>query len=121
MSFEDLWKASIRYRHASRELEPLLRDVHASLSAGDDASLKADLVRLLEHLAGEQGLTDANCATVHYFFEAAEPLWKPLQPELRLIFDDMSGTLRESIYAPHIARTFNSTPKQLLERVRALG
>jgi hypothetical protein len=121
MSFEDLWKASVRYRHASRDLEPLLRVVHESLSAGGDASLKESLVRLLEYLAGTQGRTDANCATVHYFFEAAQPLWKSLQPDLRVIFDDMSGTLRESIYAPHIARTFDSTPEQLLERVRALG
>ncbi|HEX7706792.1 MAG TPA: hypothetical protein VF701_10085 [Thermoanaerobaculia bacterium] len=121
MSFENLWKASIRYRHASRELEPLLRLVHESLAANDVPSLKGNLLRLLEYLAGDQGRTDANCATVHYFFEAAEPLWKSLQSDLRVIFDDMSGTLRESIYAPHIARTFDSTPEQLLERVRALG
>jgi hypothetical protein len=37
---------------------------------------------------------------------------------LRAILDDMSGTLQDSVHAENIARTFEATPEQLLERVR---
>jgi len=118
--FDDLWKSAVRYRKASRELQPLLGGVYADLERGDLAALRASLERLLVFLAGPQGRTDANCSTVFNFFNETEGLWRPLREDLRSICDDMSGTLHDAIYAPDIARTFESLPEQLLERVRRI-
>lgn len=113
--FETVWKASARYRRVSRELEPLLRRVYDAF--GDVPATHQALVELLGFLSGA-GRTDANCTTTYYFATATEPLWRELPDELRAILDDMSGTLQDSIYAEKIARTFESTPEQLLERLR---
>lgn len=115
MSFHALWKSAVRYRHVSRELEPLLHELHEAF--GDAAATRAALEQLLVFLAGP-GRTDANCTTTYYFTSNAEPLWQHLPAELRAILDDMSGTLQDSVHAEHIARTFEATPEQLLERLR---
>lgn len=114
-SFDALWKQSVRYRRVSRELEPLLRALHASF--GDPAATRAALESLLTFLAAD-GRTDANCTATYYFTSATEPLWTALPAGLRAILDDMSGTLQDSVHAETIARTFEATPEQLLERVR---
>jgi len=117
--FDELWKGSVRYRRASRELEWLLRDVHQSFAA--PAALITSLDRLLSFLASESGRTDANCSTTYHFFSATEELWRGAPDALRAILDDMSGTIQDSIHAPAIARTFEATPEQLLERVRRVS
>src|SRR5688572_20619437 len=114
--FEALWKAAVRFRHASRELESLLREVHASFD--DPAALTRTLDALLTFLASAAGRTDANCSTTYYFMPATEEEWRSTPEPLRAIPDDMSATLHDSIHAPNIARTFEATPEQLLERVR---
>jgi hypothetical protein len=113
--FETLWRSSVRFRRVSRELEPLLRDLHAAF--GDEAAVRRSLEALLSFLAGA-GRTDANCSSTYYFATATEPLWSSLPPDLRAILDDMSGTLQDSVHAEAIARTFEATPEQLLERLR---
>lgn len=113
--FDALYRAAVRFRKASRELETLLRDVYESFG---DARLKETLGRLLEFLASAAGRTDANCSTTHNFLTATEERWRDAPEALRAILDDMSGTLHDAIYAPDIARTFEATPEQLLERVR---
>lgn len=114
-TFDALWKKAVRYRHVSRELEPLL---HALFDAFPDAgATRAALESLLDFLAAD-GRTDANCTTTYYFTSATEPLWSALPAELRAILDDMSGTLQDSVHAENIARTFEATPEQLLERLR---
>lgn len=113
--FEAIWKSSVRFRRASRELEPLLRDLHAAFPDASDT--RRALENLLTFLAGA-GRTDANCETTHYFANATEALWTSLPETLRGILDDMSGTLHDSIHAEPIARTFEATPEQLLERLR---
>jgi hypothetical protein len=115
VSFDALWKTAVRYRRVSRELEPLLRGLHDAF--GDAAATRTALEELLAFLAGP-GRTDANCTTTYYFTSNAEPLWQHLPPELRAILDDMSGTLQDSVHAENIARTFEATPEQLLERLR---
>lgn len=114
-TFDALWKQAVRYRRVSRELEPLLRALHASFD--DAAATRKALESLLVFLAAD-GRTDANCTTTYYFTSATEPLWSALPAELRAILDDMSGTLQDSVHAENIARTFEATPEQLLERVR---
>jgi len=111
--FEELWRGALRFRHVSRELEPLLADLHAS---GFSA---AALERLLAFLASESGRTDANCTVTYNFVCATEAEWQSVSGDLHGILDDMSGALHESIHRPDIARTFEATPEQLLERIRA--
>ena len=118
--FDELWKSALRYRRASRELEPLVHAVYDDLPRGDLAALRDSLERLLTCLASKEGRIDANCSTVFHFFNAIEPRWQNLPADFRAIFDDMSGTLHDAIYAPDIARTFEATPEQLLARVRRI-
>ena|SRR5688572_25262825 len=116
--FDALWKTSVRFRHVSRELEPLLRELHDAFA--DPAATRIALEHLLTFLAAA-GRTDANCETTHYFTNATEAMWTGLPQDLRAILDDMSGTLHDSIHAESIARTFEATPEQLLERVKKIG
>jgi len=112
--FDALWKRVVRFRKVSRELEPLLHALHDAF--GDAAATRNALEQLLQFLAAA-GRTDANCTTTYYFTSATEPLWQDLPPELKAILDDMSGTLQDSVHAENIARTFEATPEQLLERL----
>ena len=114
--FDALWKSSVRYRHVSRELEPLLRALYDAFA--DARATRDALEALLIFLAAPNGRTDANCTTTYYFTCASEPLWQHLPAELRAILDDMGGALQDSVHAENIARTFEATPEQLLERVR---
>ena len=113
-SFDDLWRGALRYRHVSWELEPLLRELHGSAFSPEA------LEPLLAFLTSEGGRTDANCTVTYNFICGAEEEWQSLPAEVRAILDDMSGALHESIHRPDIARTFDATPEQLLERVRRL-
>jgi hypothetical protein len=112
--FDALWRASVRYRHVSRELEALMRDVHAAL--GEDAALAAALERALVFLGTAEGRTDANCSVTDQFIAATEEEWR--ESRLAPILQDMGGTLHDSIHAPNVAKTFEATPEQLLERIR---
>jgi hypothetical protein len=116
--FEERWRAVVRFRRVSRELETLVRDVHASF--GEPAELLAALERLLVFLTSDAGRTDANCSVSDQFISASEEEWTTLDEPLRSILDDMGGTLHDAIHAPNIARTFEATPEQLLARVRLL-
>jgi hypothetical protein len=112
--FDSLWRASVRFRRASRELEPLLHDVYAAF--GDDSALRTAIERVLLFLASPEGRTDANCCVTDQFISATEEQWRA--SALAPILDDMGGTLHDAIHAENIARTFEATPEQLLERVR---
>src|SRR5687767_5790472 len=78
--FDAVWKSSVRFRHVSRELEPLLRRLYEAF--GDANETRQALEELLTFLAGT-GRTDANCETTHYFTNATEPLWTELPDDLR--------------------------------------
>jgi len=118
-TFDSLYRSAVRFRRASRELEPLLHDVYAAFSDDDidaDTALRAALERLLMFLASAEGRTDANCSITQQFITATEDAWRG--SSLRGILDDMSGTLHDAVHAENIARTFEATPEQLLDRVR---
>lgn len=114
--FDALWRSSVRFRRASRELEQLLHDVYGAFG-GDDDVLAAAVERVLVFLTTAAGRTDANCDVTDHFISATEALWAA--SSLRPILDDMGGTLHDAIHAPDIARTFEATPEQLLQRLRA--
>jgi hypothetical protein len=117
--FAEVWKSVVRFRRVSRELEWLLRDVHAAFA--DSSTLRNALEALLAFLASSAGRTDANCAVTDSFLNATEEEWRGTADPLRAILEDMSGTLHDAVHAPHIAQTFQATPEQLLERVRSLA
>ena len=116
-SFDEVWHAALRFRRASRELELLLHDVYDAF--GDDVALRSAIERVLVFLTTPAGRTDANCTVTDQFISATEELWRA--SALVSILEDMGGTLHDAIHAENIARTFEATPEQLLERVRKLG
>src|SRR5215212_11644557 len=113
--FDALWTSAVRFRRASRELQPLLREVYDDLERGELPPLRDSLERLLVFLTSSEGRTDANCSTVFHFFNDTEALWRPLRDDFRAVCDDMSGTLHDAIYAPDIARTFEALPETTVE------
>jgi hypothetical protein len=114
--FDALWRSSVRFRKVSHELEPLLHAVHTAF--GDDAALTAALERVLVFLSTAEGRTDANCSVTDFFISTTEERWRG--SSLAPILEDMGGTLHDAIHAPNIARTFEATPEQLLERLRKI-
>jgi hypothetical protein len=118
--FDAVWRASVRYRHASRELELLLRDVYSAY--GDEPALLVALERVLRFLVSSAGRTDANCSVTDHFIATTEDRWRGVVSDaLSAILDDMGGTLHDAVHAPNIAKTFEATPEQLLERIRELS
>ena len=120
--FEAEWKSAVRFRHVARELEPLVRDVHAELLRDplDLVALRDALEQLLAFIATPEGRSDANCCAVDAFFAGCEEAARRLPEPFRQIVDDMGSTLHDSIYAPKVASTFDSLPEQLLARVRGI-
>jgi hypothetical protein len=112
--FESVWRTAVRFRRASRELEPLLHDVYDAF--GDDRALRAAIERVLVFLTTAAGRTDANCTVTDQFISTTEEHWR--SSSLAPILEDMGGTLHDAIYAENVAKTFEATPEQLLERVR---
>ena len=115
VEFDEHWRAAVRARKTSRELQPLLRAVFVAF--GDPESLRNALEALLLFLVSDR--TDANCSVTDHFISATEERWSAVGEPLRSILDDMGGTLHDAVYAPDIARTFEATPELLLERLRA--
>jgi len=118
--FEALWNSAVRFRRVSHGLKTLVYSV-VEEARGEPADLRAlrlALDRLLVFLSGPNGRTDANCCTVDRFFANFEGQWDHLPPSVASVLEDLSGTLHDSIYAPHIAANFESLPEQLLNRLR---
>lgn len=123
--FEELFRSALRFRHVSPQLLPLLRHVYAAAvnRPANLHELKNALESLLSFLASEGGRTDANCCTTDALFSAAdqwERPWSDLPEEFQKLLGDLGGVLHDSVYAPHIAKHFDSLPEQLLQRLRAI-
>ncbi|HEY3054474.1 MAG TPA: hypothetical protein VGK31_00940 [Thermoanaerobaculia bacterium] len=122
--FEELYRAAVRFRHASPQLEPLLRHVYnaATKRPTQLGELRNALESLLSFLASEGGRTDANCCTTDALFAVAERdgAWSDLPAGYRHVLDDLGGVLHDTVHAPQIASTFESLPEQLLDRVRKI-
>lgn len=118
--FEPAWRNAVRFRRVSHDLKTLVFNVMAEAEQAtiNAAALRAALDRLLTFLVSPIGRTDANCCAVDRFFATYEGSWRHLPPELASVVDGLTGTLHDTIYAPHIAATFESLPEQLLIRLR---
>lgn len=119
--FERCWRSAVRFRNVSRELRPLLHDAFFAIAASplviDD--VKRALEALFAFLSSSEGRNDANCSVTDAFFCEEWPR-DHLPGALRAIVEDAGGALHDTVYAPLVAKNFESTPEQLLERVRAL-
>lgn len=123
--FEDIYSRAVaRRQDVSPELKPLLHRFYEVACARplNPVALKGVLVGLLEFLATPEGRTNSNCWAVDLFCMSDdwERDWGELPQEFIDILTDMAGALHDTVKAPDIARNFDSTPEQLLERARKL-
>lgn len=123
--FEEIYSRAIgRRQDVSPELKAVLHKFYETSCARplDPVALKGDLVNLLEFLTTPEGRTDSNCWAVDLFCmsEDWERDWGELPEEFIDILADMSGALHDTVKAPEIARNFDSTPEQLLERAKRI-
>jgi hypothetical protein len=76
---------------------------------------------LLDYMTSREGRTHENCVAIDSFFclgEGWERDWEDEPSELADILADLGGALHDTFGAPHIAENFESTPEQLLKRIR---
>jgi len=110
----------------SPELAQLLLAVYNELArrSSELHPLSAALERLLTFLASPAGRTNANCWAADLFFCLDEGWgdvsWEHVPDELGEILGDIAGALHDTVRSPAIAANFDSTPEQLLARLRAL-
>ena len=88
-------------------------------------ALRDSLDALLTFLASPAGRTDPNCRTVDHFFHFSEdygwdPDWDDLPDAFQDILSGIAGALHDTVGAPEVARDLESTPEQLLERLRRI-
>jgi len=110
---------------SSPELEKLLTNVEHQLleETANLEMIKSSLEALLVFLTTPTGRTDENCRETDLFFCMNDENgfgWRHLPEDFQLILDDIGMGLHDTIKTPDIAKEFESTPEQLLERVRKL-
>ena len=125
-NFDELWRRLVALdpgRRLSQELAPLLRAAYGAIVARpyDPARVAGAVERLLEFLASPAGKTHANVVAVDWFFclrEGWEGGWEDEPEELADVLGDMGGARHDTVQAPEVAENFDSTPDQLLSRIR---
>lgn len=86
--------------------------------------LRGAIESLLVFLTSAEGRTDSNCQTVDFALMNDDELWEVIEDVesadavLADVIRDMASTLRDTVSAPDIAANFDSTPEQLLSRLR---
>jgi hypothetical protein len=91
--------------------------------SSDLKEIKIALDNLIYFLTTNEGRTDENCLYVDGYFLLHEEhgfSWDHLPIEYQLILDDIGGLLHDTFVAPEIAMNFESTPEQLLCRIKKL-
>jgi hypothetical protein len=86
--------------------------------------LHSVLENLLLFLTTPTGRTNKNCEETDLYFCLHEDHsfdWNHLPQSFQLILDDIGGQLHDTIYDSEIAKNFESTPEQLLERLRDIN
>ena len=79
------------------------------------------LSSLLEYLTTPAGRTHSNCRDVDsYFSDHEEWVDAELPDGIHDILADMASILHDACSSPHIAENFDSTPEQLLNRLRKI-
>jgi hypothetical protein len=108
---------------ADDALRPLMQRLYEELQ-GEPLNLpevRAALLGVLAFLKSPHGKTDANCCAVDFFLLKDDAWDADRLPEPFVdVLSDMCGALHDSLYAPHIAENFKSTPEQLFARATKL-
>ncbi len=117
---------SVDGESVSTQLRPLLELVYDEIARRppDLISLKTSLEKLLSYLSTSEGRTNANCCATDHFFllkEGWEARWDHLPASFKDILSDIGGVLHDAVKVPQIAENFESTPEQLLERLRSIN
>ncbi len=109
----------------SHRLRPLIARVYINIHLPQYClpDLRDAMIALFSFLCEPQNRTTANCLAVDLFFAISdhwEVRWENLPGEYQDILEDVGGALHDTISFPDIAKNFNSTPEQLLERAKKL-
>jgi hypothetical protein len=109
----------------STELKKLVEAVRNCIieRPTDLLQLNSSLENLLFFLTTPTGRTKENCWETDLYFGLHDDHgfdWGHLPEDYQLILDDIGGQLHDAIEHPQIAENFESTPEQLLERLRKL-
>jgi hypothetical protein len=127
-AFEVAWARASAAHQASASLDGLVSGVCLELRRRppDPITLRKVLEDLLVFLASSAGRSDENCRAVDSFFCIPEVYgwevdWTHLPAPFQELLSDIGGILHDTVSAPEIARNFESTPEQLLERVRRIN
>ena len=107
------------------ELQKLVAVAHSSIieQPTDFMRLNLSLENLLYFLTTPAGRTKENCEETDLYFCLHKDNgynWDHLPEDYQFILDDIGGQLHDTIESPEIAENFESTPEQLLERIRKL-
>jgi hypothetical protein len=107
------------------ELTELLNRLRSGILSPRFSRKKAldSLKALLSWLNRPENNTDRNCRRIDSFVSyemMPETRFKKLPEDIRGILFDMGATLHDTHTSPEIAENFESTPGQLLDRVRKL-
>ena len=108
----------------SPELKPLLLAVYSELVVRPPhlERLRSSLEALLVFLSSPEGRTNANCWAADLFFAIGDG-WEiegwDVPDAFGDILGDMAGALHDTVESPEVAENFDSTPEQLLARLRA--
>jgi len=109
----------------SHDLRPLLLAVYHELKTQPPrlSHLRRSMEDLLVFLASPEGRTNANCWAADLFFCLGKD-WEVEGWNVPDVFGDilgdMAGALHDTVQAPDMAENFDSTPEQLLARLRAI-
>ena len=121
------WARAAEGRALSADLSRLMPSVCAEIERRptDLRALQGRLKALLVFLGSPEGRTDPNCRAVDLFFCMPEEFgwdvgWSHLPESVQNILGDLSGTLHDAVTHPEIAENSESTPEQLLGRVRGI-
>ena len=109
----------------SPKLRELILDTREKLANKESNidSIILSLENLVTFLASDQGRTEANCAATDLYFCMHNDYsfsWDHLPNDLQVILNDIGGQLHDTVSAREIATKFESTPEQLLMRIRKL-
>lgn len=81
------------------------------------------LLQLLLWLNESENNTDSNCKKIDFFVTheiVIDREFNRIPEDIKNILFDIGGSLSDTYSSPEVALDFNSTPKQLLERVQSL-
>jgi hypothetical protein len=122
--FEVAWRKIITSPESVQpELKALVRAVFEEVTVrpARTTRLRNALDSLLSFLSSSAGRTESNCVVTDQFFclQDAYP-WDHLPSGYREVVADLGGALHDTFSSPHIAASCESTPEQLLGRVRKL-